>query len=333
MARSVDFDAWWQREGANIPIVLYRYMSAEGAIATLLSKKLRLSSPLTFNDPFDSQWDSLWQTRTNEFARVHAARLSRLLTDDSDLSTIENLEWRTLVEENRTRLRGLSEAARRSAIIDLAYRDSHDIDADYQEKLHSLLQKTRVLCMSETHDCPLMWGHYACKHEGVAIELDIVGLCKQFDRPVQRVQYPQGGNFPKVIDEQDWLDAMVYARSPNTDYTKVVDAITLTKDPRWSYEREWRFFWKDDDNPTSNYTDFPIPKKSILRIILGHRIPPAQGETILNIITDSWPSVEVLQARPSADRFALELDTIHSWSAGSEYVPCGTEIPGFRLSK
>jgi len=90
-------------------------------------------------------------------------------------------------------------------------------------------EKLRILCCSKRWVSPLLWGHYANKHTGVALELEVP------DDSIMNITYAK---------ERPSLD-LAAIRETN-DLTGVVKMYT-TKYEQWSYEEEVRVqFTKED---------------------------------------------------------------------------------------
>ncbi len=118
-----------------------------------------------------------------------------------------------------------------------------------------------LICLSRTWRAPLLWGHYADKHRGIALQL----------------------NFPK--NTENLLPVRYCRRRPTVKYcdigddskkdiisTAFCDSFT-TKSPPWRYERESRYIiplkecWRD----SAGYYYQPLPNDRLVGVILGLR--------------------------------------------------------------
>ena len=68
----------------------FKYASLETATRVIESKSFRWSSPIKFNDPFDSQIGFVLDSNQNAFAMVYAASLER----EYAMSAVESDEQR-----------------------------------------------------------------------------------------------------------------------------------------------------------------------------------------------------------------------------------------------
>src|SRR5579863_1779231 len=109
-----------------------------------------------------------------------------------------------------------------------------------------------VLCFSEEWNDILQWAHYADRHRGVCLGLDIAGSSAKFGK----VRY---------VSEKD-------SRLEKPDEGYVWRCLT-TKFECWSYEREWRVFttlkegfWSDSAGREIFFVDFG--KELVLKEVL-----------------------------------------------------------------
>lgn len=93
-----------------------------------------------------------------------------------------------------------------------------------------------MLCFSAAWKSPLIWGHYADSHKGMAIGVEI----KNEEEHLIPVQY---------IDERIKIFFNDKDRQVE-NAPKIVDILIKTKAKEWAYEREYRMYAKRDE---SNY--------------------------------------------------------------------------------
>jgi len=117
----------------------------------------------------------------------------------------------------------------------------------------SLNDKIGMVCFSEDWTDPVLWGHYAAKHRGVALGFDVK------DSLVEKVQYSS-----QRLKQKIPLGAK--AITP-----KMKDLLLYTKFESWSYEREWRLVHELDEAESEGSLYFlPISKTvKLVEVILG----------------------------------------------------------------
>lgn len=126
----------------------------------------------------------------------------------------------------------------------------------FKEKIN---ESKGLICLSETCDNPVMWGHYGHKHTGVAIAFEV---------PKNIVL--------KVIYSDSLIEIPIDAKTklPVPD-TKTVDRLLRTKFRDWSYEREWRMFFELDHTTAEgglHFQDFSDDLRPV-EVLLGPRCP------------------------------------------------------------
>ena len=128
---------------------IYLYCSAEGALKCIETLRFRVSCAGAFNDPFDCQpvlLDPDDKEQQSLLEKRVQARIDRGDLADGDLDWIRRMEEHNLARSIRHN-RG-----------------------DISTFLASPSQP--ILCFTRTAHHPLMWAHYADKHQGMLLEFD-----------------------------------------------------------------------------------------------------------------------------------------------------------------
>ncbi len=153
---------------------------------------------------------------------------------------------------------------------------------DSCDNLHQELSDNyRVCCFSESYNHPLMWAHYADKHQGFCLEYD---FCSSLDSIEQKLALL--GLFP-VIYQKNRLnlnDLFLHFRDHFSLYDKVGYVfhnliILLTKYDIWKYEREWRLIKKICNSHDSDSLHIPCATK----IFLGYNMDKQIRSEIIDI--------------------------------------------------
>jgi len=126
------------------PKSLFRYRTIQCADDEIRNNNLHLSSPLSFNDPFDSCYS--------------------ICGADSEIR--DNLRKRGFNDEG--------------CLADLVCSDTNSIK---HGELLNLLKHIKVCCFSERNDSLSMWTHYASNHRDICIEYDTSKLIQKSHRP------------------------------------------------------------------------------------------------------------------------------------------------------
>jgi hypothetical protein len=149
-------------------------------------------------------------------------------------------------------------------------------------------QNNGMLCFSSTWRDPVLWAHYAEKHQGLCIGFELP------KRRYERVQYVATRlPFPKFFAMED---------------IQVARVILYTKFDSWQYEKEVRVFTdlKDKDEDGRYYADFGDMLKPFI-VIAGARCKLSRGD-IINALGPWEKQVELIKARPGFTKFGIVKD-------------------------
>lgn len=137
-----------------ISLFLYKYFSADAKYSrqnlhdVIVSSVLRLSSPISFNDPFEMAAHFVMTASDEEKLK----RFELLVREQAPY-----LGWRAI----QARVKNLMEATEES------------LTPIWQKSLRSIRNSAGIYCFAGNAKNRLMWGHYASNH---------TGLCLQFER-------------------------------------------------------------------------------------------------------------------------------------------------------
>jgi len=188
----------------NIP-TLYRYTSFdEHSLDILENDQLWMSSPMSFNDPFDCEYTFNYGKPTNIHNFLSKNRKEEL--PDIDHEKIDKF-----MEE----------------II-------NDIHTDMVNHFTNLSKhRLFITCFSEIKDSVLMWSHYADDHKGICIEFDFKQL--GIKNPRTRILFPVFYN-EKVFDTTKYLQAFFDKEKTFNNMMDICSAINKSK--KWNDEKE-----------------------------------------------------------------------------------------------
>lgn len=145
-----------------------------------------------------------------------------------------------------------------------------------------------LICFSADWKNPLLWGHYAEKHTGVALGFDVPDdmlLSVEYKRKLLPIKLDPKTNRPPV---------------------GLVDQLIRTKFYDWKYEEEFRFFVDlKDDKPESGLYYCAFSEHLCLReVILGPKCElPLAG--VRKLVSDLTPDVQVIKSRIAFTRFEV----------------------------
>ncbi len=147
-----------------------------------------------------------------------------------------------------------------------------------------------LICFSESWDNPLLWGHYADKHMGIALGFEVP------QRSVPSVIYATKP-LKIPVDKQSGIPKLSEA---------LVNQLLRTKFADWKYEKERRHFVRLDPSTEESSMYFCDFSKDLqLReVILGPRceLPISR---IRSLVASFTPAVELLKARIAFSSFRV----------------------------
>lgn len=165
-------------------------------------------------------------------------------------------------------------------------------------------KKRLCICLSCCMSSMLMWGHYAASHTGVCLVFKLKDL-RNISARIGLIHYsPQ-------IRAKDYV--VFHEEQYLTNFSKLEEAVMLTKIPEWSYEREVRIIFKDNtlcyDDEKILFTDLLMPYLD--GIILGAKCSLTQ-KCVEDFIADSplkdKPYLHIQKARISETEGKIETD-------------------------
>lgn len=205
--------------------------------AMLLHNELFAATVETFNDPFDAQADY----------RV----------DESELPVREQI-FRYLVAKGAPEdmARTMTDGPEASSVEALM--------VQMKENHQQVLSQLGICCLAATVRDPLLWGHYARGHCGVAVEytpsLDPVAL-----QP-HEVEYTD--EYPVITD--------FFSPSRRSLFPPLT-----RKSPSWKYEQEWRLFRVGEPNHT-----FQVRPEALTSVMMGLRISQPDRDYIEALVVE-----------------------------------------------
>ena len=245
------------------PQLLYKYVPLKTAQLIIANETLRFSSPLEFNDPFDSQWNFLWQLTTPEF---NQAMIERILREDINPERFRDGNYRDWVLGNRRKHETLSAEQKREHVERMKEELSQGFT--FPDQVSDMIRRLRVLCLASAPDSIQMWSYYASGHAGVVLAFHTEALERDWEVPVKEVQYAE--SLPKIVVPETFFDFITYGEDlPPIDSQLGSDALTLTKAHKWGHENEWRYVFIAKRGDTTRHVDMTFPVSALAGVVGG----------------------------------------------------------------
>lgn len=165
---------------------------------------------------------------------------------------------------------------------------TREADALVEEFTTSVNDFTGVICYSGSATQPVLWAHYANRHQGLVFE----------------VNHPVGSTSPCKIQYTDKRPALHAYQHPNSaqerkDYVMpLIEQLRTQKSPGWSYEDEYRTFFNLAKRTAINGHFFtPIRDGFLKRVILGMKCRFEEDEIKKTLDAVGLTSTSVVRAQ------------------------------------
>jgi hypothetical protein len=276
-----------------------------GAIETLRSKTLRMSSPTLFTDPLDCNWDAYWQLNHPDWIeriREHAAKMivggrmshkkfrNRTIRESFYQTRASILKRKSPLDSAREHIRQLQDS------FSIPGRDQWLAD------LKQIRAKMRIFCFSNICTSLSMWSQYAEKNSGVVIGFYERALNWHKGHFRGDVQYVSA--MPPVLTIEQLAEPYHYLTAMPS-MSSILRALVYTKSSDWEYEKEYRIFGADFKS-TPVYLHVPFTTPSLAHIILGERCSASNKKIITTLAENLSPNLEIYQVANRPDRLALD---------------------------
>ena len=289
--------------------VLYKYLDVDGAFLTLSNRTVRCTSPIEFNDPFDTTTEIRLGFEPEEFGSAIANHLKRLIFSDAP----PVFEEMTPLAHAILAARKIRKRLRKDAPIDLeeqglkaAFEDIRRTMDDGNRMWRDFLLTWRIYSLSERTDNLLMWAHYADMHRGAVVGFRCVPDLDSCFCVAEKVRYQR--EIPVLATLDEWLQHIVGQKRLNLE-EKFME-LTLTKSSDWEYEQEYRYMLPKIPESDLNYDIRRIDPQEIHTLHLGCRMTTTDRGKIISEIKGDLSHVQVYQALQSRTNFAIEFEPI-----------------------
>jgi hypothetical protein len=277
----------------------YKYMPASTAKLVLQSGRLRWSSPLLFNDPFDVPRTLAAGLTSDDIAKATADCIDAYLDQPpSDLTDFDPTFRRLLTlaksgfpQELRAEMRKVTQETRDNPKIQASLLE------DLREHWKQQVPMMRILCLTESQKHVAMWYHYADKYRGAVLGFrctEEVDSCFRIAKQIQYLDQKPDVYTDHGIARLLCLNGMAAARETTT-------LATLTKAADWSYEREWRIVSYADAGDVGLFSDWRFEKVDLAFLYLGPQVSD-QDATELVELAHHYPKVSVFRTSVGLDR-------------------------------
>lgn len=284
----------------------FKYVTRNTAWSILRDCSLLWSSPTTFNDPFDMQFD--FQTTFDEGV-VRRQTLDALWQAHySDDGLPAGNELGDLIKAVRTIFPKLSrkefDEEFGNTIGEILRGLPLSVTQFNSEFRHSL-EDAKVLCLSARNDSVLMWSHYSELHGGMVLEF----ACRPEHDSVWGAAMPvvYSDTVPSLVDN-DFLVALGSGQS-RFDVQQILKQFVTTKAKDWAYEHEWRVVLHQTD-PRQLRQTIKFHPAELEAVYFGCRMSESDQIETARVIVKNFPNTKLFTAKKADGAFALQFNEL-----------------------
>lgn len=281
----------------------FKYVTADVAQLILENLQVKCSSPILFNDPFDSQLSvNLDQDIDDEGFFEHLSRklCDLILTCKCCGSSNINPIIKPIVDASQgLQVKDLLKALQ--PYKNTITQEWHNSFGKFNAFCRQLWGDDRIFCVCEEHDNLLMWSHYANSHQGAVIKFQCIPKLDTALCAAEKVMYSK--KMPVLATLNDFIKTFIY-NEPLDPYT-ILNKFNFTKSDHWSYEKEWRFILKKQDSG-ADYDLRLFFEEELEAIYLGCKMREKDKQEILETINTKRKGVKIFQAHKNPKLFKLD---------------------------
>lgn len=263
--------------------ILFKYRSWKEDFhkRVLTERKIFFTSPRHINDPFDCKIPINFYDMPIEVAK---RRIRRYVRSQSHLTRIEKaFEYNSLLHDFE--------------------KDKNDPDLREQQRERSLSHMEKdfgIFSTSEIADDILMWSHYADKHRGYCVGLNL-DLLMSAVREWCRSRGVSFNIFPVIYQSQ--YQELVFGTEPEDII--VLNKALSTKAEQWQYEKEHRLILNGATD-----VEIVLPVGVIREVIIGANTSDQDRGEITDAIKVTDSEIKVYKARLHPNDYALKIDNL-----------------------
>lgn len=318
----------------HLPENLYKfYPPTIYSFINLESQLLYMSSPCSFNDPFDSYMCIDTENYVKKYV-LNELKQKKLITDDSNLESFTKQEYYELLNSwpSIADLQSNYRRRRENSFQALIYKFQSQKSEHFKWKLYEILSKARKDCMQKLHHLrniefkissfsnftdeaelmnnSTMWAHYSNNHYGFCVRYKI-----DFDK-IENKNLILCGLFPvrysakvPLISTRELLKLKLDSNrvAVSKPILKTALKSMITKSRFWSYEKEWRLLIGTYNYETLSNNSLPFLKADA--IYLGCRMDFSIKQHLIKYSETN--DIQIFQTTQSLESYKLNCSEIN----------------------
>lgn len=285
----------------------YKYVTTDVAKIVMATRKLRWSSPLKFNDPFDVTQQLRLPFSADDLNLALAQQLAALF-ETGDPTLVRQPLARTLLQvagamtpQSRAQV-----AAKLRSNPGVATPGRIDSFNELRIVWHEVVPLLRALCLSESYEIVPMWAHYAENGTGAVLEFEAIDHLDSVFLMARKVVYQDTP--PAIATPPAWAQCML--GTSRTSYMDLFSELMYVKTTPWSYEREWRLVTVARPDDADLHGDWGFHPRELAGVYLGPRCSGQHREDILALRAMGLEHIRVCQAAANPKQGTLEFQPL-----------------------
>ncbi|MFH1537599.1 MAG: DUF2971 domain-containing protein [bacterium] len=291
------------------PEYFFKYTTARAAKKTLKNLKVKYSSPLTFNDPFDSKFglnidynpDTIKEDYKNRLDELSKSENEPEFYKDFDGVLAENIRLlrRLYVEKPRDEFYKILADLKYDKVKEAIEKEIHKAHDDW----YKYMKRMVFFCVSESEepDNQLMWSHYTNGHKGTVIKFKCLPGTFLYD--AEKVLYKKKA--PVYATNEDLVD--FYTGQKKLEHRgKFLLRMIKTKSDIWEYEEEWRSMHEKYIEDDELFVMNSIQPDVIDSVYFGCNMGEHTQENLLRLLCGKLQNVKAFRVKDESSSFKLE---------------------------
>lgn len=273
----------------------FRYLNADGALATLETMSWRLTSPGNLNDPDDLVFKKVLPYTANELRRVAHESVARALAErkappllrktgrmparlQTDKSPLTYDEWIQELDSDQAFIAEFEAHY---------YRTTEAMNAELSQAFNDHF----LFCLTTDAASERMWDSYGEKGRGAVFRIE----CLPDEDNVVRIAQPvcYSDDPPPFGTKEEWLNYL--EGGPGISVERLYKDVVTWKRNLWSHEKEWRVIFIDKERAGQKHTSFPLRPRELAEVYLGRMMSADHKARISELIGAYYPHTRLIE--------------------------------------
>jgi len=274
----------------------FRYLGFEGALATIQTSSVRLTSvfPGNLNDPNDLNFLKKVPFTSHELQLAVAYEIAFSLLDGRIPSIMQKSgRLGPSVKPPKIRKGTTLEEMVNESMSDIKFNIEHKghydkLTSKTNQEFIDFFEDHFLLCLTTSAQNSRMWERYADDYQGAVIRFEC--LRGNSFLAAQKVNYSDTP--PTFGTREEWLSLI--QGGTGIDHRRLYQKYITWKGREWEYEDEWRIILPSEKDKGKVYTYYNVAHDEISEIYLGKNMIKSNKEMICSTAIRLFPKVKIV---------------------------------------